>query len=403
MNKPYVLITVFFVAHLIHHIITALLVPLLPFLRSELSINYTQTGLLVSAFSVMYGICQIPAGWLSDYLGRPFLVMIGISGVALCGLFVGISQTYTTLIIFFALMGILGGAYHPASVSLISKGVRAKERGRALGIHMIGGSLSHFLAPLLVGFFAINYSWRVPYVGLSLPTMVFGIFLYLFTKDLEKNKHSTSSISHEKERPTLSYILRLAPFIVLSSVGGAASFSMLPFVPLFLVDHFGIRREIAASMISLFYFSGLWGSFIGGYLADRFKVINITIMACFLLGINIFLITLSAHGWIIGLLLLLIGMVHYIRVVTSETHILNQTTDKNRSTIIGLYYFSTVESGGILTPVIGFLVDNYGFANTFKIVAILVLLITIIFFVVHKNMIEKYSSNNLNSTVEQIY
>ena len=47
------------------------------------------------------------------------------------------------------LIGILGGLYHPAGLSLITRGVRS--RARALGIHGAGGNLGTALAPLADG------------------------------------------------------------------------------------------------------------------------------------------------------------------------------------------------------------------------------------------------------------
>ena len=52
----------FVLAHLSHHLVTALPVPLLPYIRDEFALDYTRAGFIISAFGVVYGVCQLPAG-----------------------------------------------------------------------------------------------------------------------------------------------------------------------------------------------------------------------------------------------------------------------------------------------------------------------------------------------------
>ncbi len=120
-------------AHFIHHLLTALPVPLLPFIRNDFALDYTQAGLVVSAFNLAYGIGQLPGGWLADRIGPRILITIGICGVALAGILVGLSQTYIMMLVFLALMGVVGGGYHPSAAPLVSASVEVKNRGRATG------------------------------------------------------------------------------------------------------------------------------------------------------------------------------------------------------------------------------------------------------------------------------
>ncbi len=157
----------FIMAHFGHHLLTALPIPLLPLIRDEFVLSYTQAGLVISVFSLAYGIGQLPAGWLADRIGPRILITTGICGVAAAGLLVGLSQTYIMMMAFFGVMGIMGGGYHPASPPLISASVEPKNRGRALGLHMIGGSASFFLAPLIAAAIATTWGWRGSFIALE--------------------------------------------------------------------------------------------------------------------------------------------------------------------------------------------------------------------------------------------
>ena len=90
-------------AHFGHHLLTALPIPMSPFIRDDFGLDYTKTGLIISAFSVAYGIGQLPAGWLADRIGPRIVVTVGICGVAVAGLLVGLSYTYVMVLVFMAL------------------------------------------------------------------------------------------------------------------------------------------------------------------------------------------------------------------------------------------------------------------------------------------------------------
>jgi len=131
-----------------HHLLGALLTPLLPFIRDEFILDYTQAGWLLSAYSWAYGISQLPAGYLANRIGLRLIMTIGISGVALVGLLVGISTSYYMMAVFLVFLGLLGGGYHPSSAPLISELVEPDKRGVVLGIHQMGGTSSFFLSLL---------------------------------------------------------------------------------------------------------------------------------------------------------------------------------------------------------------------------------------------------------------
>ncbi|MFC1953661.1 MFS transporter, partial [Chloroflexota bacterium] len=158
-------VALFMLAHFSHHLINSLLQPLLPFIRDDFGMNYTQAAWIVSAFTFAYGISQLPAGWLADRIGSRFLLLIGTVGVAICGLLIGFSPTYSIMVVFLVLLGILGGGYHPAASPLVSASVEEKNRGRALGIHQIGGTGSFFLSPIIaVGVAGIFGGWRASFI-----------------------------------------------------------------------------------------------------------------------------------------------------------------------------------------------------------------------------------------------
>ncbi|MFC2066366.1 MFS transporter [Chloroflexota bacterium] len=356
-------------AHCMHHLVTALTVPLLPMIRNEFGLDYTRSGVVVSAFSIAYGFSQLPAGWLADRIGPRILITVGICGVALAGFMVGLSQTYIMILVFLALMGLLGGGYHPSAPPIISALVKPEHRGRVLGFHVIGGSSSHFLAPLIAAGIASIWGWRGSYITMAIPAIAFGIVFYMVMGRqtiTQKPEHKTIATPGEAQR-TPGHLRRLISFIALSSFNSAVVVATISFIPLFLVDHLGIAEEKAAAFIALIYSAGFYAAPLGGYLSDRFGRVPVILAVCLFSGPVIYLLTLVPYGFGLSTLLVAIGTIMFIRMPVSEAYIVGQTSARNRSTILGIYYFGGLEGSGLLTPVIGYLIDNFGFYHSFAI------------------------------------
>jgi len=374
------LLPLFVLAHFGHHLLTALPVPLLPMIRRDFGLDYTQSGVLLSAFTLSYGIGQLPAGWLADRIGRRALITAGICGVAVAGVLVGLSQGYVMMIGCLVLMGILGGGYHPAAPPLIAASVDPRHWGRALGLHIIGGSASYFLAPLAGVAVAAAWGWRGAFVGLALPTVVFGIvFFVLLGRRTSREAACRPSGPPIPEPPRSTRRLGpLAAFMVLSTFASAVMVSAISFVPLFMVDHFGLGEKSAAAFLSIVYFAGFWAAPLGGYLSDRLGKVPVVIAVCLIPGPVIFLLTLAPMGITVGALLLVLGTCLSARMPISEAYIVSRTTDRNRSTVLGIYYFTAMEGGGVLTPVMGYCIDRFGFYSSFALAGAVLVTVTVL-------------------------
>lgn len=373
------ILSLFVFAHFGHHLLTALPIPLLPMIRSDFSLDYTQSGWVVSAFNLSYGIGQLPAGWLTDRIGPHLMITIGICGVALAGFFVGLSQTFLMMIIFLILMGLLGGGYHPASPPIISALVHPRNQGRALGLHMIGGSASFFLAPLIAAGIAASWGWRGSFIGLAVPTIIFGIIFYVIMGKHSSMQKTERGRTHDIEAPPIPCrFRRLVTFIVLTTFTGAVTFATISFIPLFLVDHLGFSKETAVAFFAFLYAAGLWMSPLGGYLSDRWGSVPVMLAVCFIAGPVIYLMNWVSSSWGIVILLLTIGMIIYVRMPVSEAYIIGQTSPGNRSTVLGIYFFGSMEGGGILTPVLGYLIDQLGFHYSFALAGASLVAVTLV-------------------------
>ena len=367
-------------AHFAHHLLTALPTPLLPFIRNDFNLNYTKSALVLSAFSLTNGFSQIPAGWLADRIGPRLLIFIGISGVAVAGILVGLSQTFVMMIVFLVVMGITCGGYHPAATPMVSLLVGPEKQGRALGIHEVGAGASFFVAPMIAAAIAATWGWRGSFIGLAVPTLIFGVVFYIIIRRYTGTSQAQPEKTNQsvEPKPLRGRVRRLTAFIAMSTFTGAVLHSAIAFVPLYMTDRLYTSEQLASSFLSILYSAGLWASPVGGYISDRLGRIPVVVVVNLIAAGAVFLLGWASNTVQIGALLFVLGITVFARMPVAEAFIMDEASPRNRSTIYGIYYFSMTETGAVLAPLMGFLIEKIDFHNSFIIASIAGAAVTVI-------------------------
>ncbi len=353
----------FILAHASHHLLTALPQPMLPYIQQQFGLNYEGSATITSAFALSSGAAQLPSGWLADRIGPTILITMGILGVAVGGLFVGFSQTYIMIIIAMVFMGLMAGGYHPAATPLISLSVPPNQRGRALGIHLIGGNSSFFLTPIIAGAIAAAVGWRGVYQILAIPTALLGIFFFIYLN----RRYGKAQRDEMKRRqgvekpPQPGYKRRLIGFLVMMVIGGGAAASVNSFITLYMVNDLGTSKAVAAGALSIIYSSGLWAGPVGGFISDRIGATRVIIVTGIISGLVIFGLKEVQLGLGLWVVLWIMGLNQAIRFPVTEVFIMSQAPAKYRSTIYGIYYSTMQYTGAIFAPIMGKFLDTYGF------------------------------------------
>ncbi len=373
------LLPLFVLAHFGHHLMMALLSPLLPFIRNDFSLSYTQVGGLLFAYNVSYGISQLPAGWAADRLGPRIMLTAGVAGVALAGLLIGLSPNYIVLALFLVILGLMGGGYHPAASPLVSASVKPENRGKALGIHQIGGTGSFFLAPLIAAGLASALGWRGAFLSISIPAIAFGILFYILLGRMgytgaPKKKATEISVAKPSEPGDLR---RLSAFIAIGIASMVLVYSSLQFVPLYAVDILGASEEAGAMLLSVAYFGGIWGGPLGGYLSDRLGRIPVIIAVGLVAGPAIYLLNHVSLGFSFYAVLLLMGTAMHVGMPVVESYIISHVSPQRRSTVLGIYYTGS-RGGPAITLLIGYLIDTYQFYITLSGIALTMLAVALV-------------------------
>ena len=329
----------------------------------------------------------MPSGWMADRISPAVMIAIGTVGVAVGGMLVGVSHTFIMLIVFLVVMGLMTGGYHPSSTPLILASVEPKQRGRALGLHLLGGNSSFFVAPLVAGPILAAWGWRAPFLVLAVPTAIFGLIFYIYLTRHGGMAHVARARQRaaEEKPPQPGYKRRLIAYLVMMVLGGGAGMSVNAFLTLYMSDVLmkdlpkAVSEPRAAMLMSLMYLPGVFGgTILGGWISDRIGTVKVIIVTSIISGLIIFGIRSATMGFGFYVILFIMGLNMAIRMPVTEVFIMGQTPAKNRSTIYGVYYFTMQYTGAIFAPIMGWLIQNkYTFDQMFLFSAIAVTAISV--------------------------
>lgn len=130
-------------------------------------------GLVVGAGYALLGIGAVPSGILSDRYGSKRLVVVSILGMGGGFLVVSIAPNVTVLTFALLLWGTAASIYHPAGLSLLTRGTH--ERGTALGYHGAAGNIGTAIGPLVAAVLLTVLNWRIVAALFILPAVLGGL------------------------------------------------------------------------------------------------------------------------------------------------------------------------------------------------------------------------------------
>lgn len=136
-------------------------------------IQWVMTGYLIARAVPMPAL-----GWLASLFGNRNLYIMGVIGATLCTTLCGLAWSVESLIVFRVLQGALGAPAMGIGMVILYEVFPAQQRGMAMGLILLVGSLGPTIGPSLGGYLVQEISWRAIFF-LSLPSGIASIILTL--------------------------------------------------------------------------------------------------------------------------------------------------------------------------------------------------------------------------------
>ena len=328
-----------------------LVVPVLPTIMNELSINGAVVGYMVAVFAFVQLISSPIAGRWADRYGRKRMIVIGLVIFGLSEFLFGIGKTVEVLFLSRMFGGLSSAFIMPAVTAFIADITTAHERPKALGYMSAAINTGFIIGPGLGGFLA-EFSARLPFYVAGFLGVFAAILSFILLKEperLEETKvpeHSQSTTWKVAFKP-IYFIPLLLIFI--------SSFGLSAFESLFslFIDHkFGFSpKDIAIIIMGGGIIGAVGQVFLFDYLTKKIGEIRL-IRWCFLFSsIVVFVMTIVNHYFSI-LLATFIVFAGFDLIRPAVTTYLSKVAGNDQGFIGGMN--STFTSfGNIFGPIVG--------------------------------------------------
>ena len=174
---------------------------------AELHLNATEMGGLLSAFSLAYGLAQLPLISLLDRLGTRSVLGFGLTLWSAAQMLTGLVRGLPAFLAMRALLGIGEAPFYPSGVRSVREWFSDSTRGRATAVMSMSQTLGLAAAPPILTFLLLRIGWRAMFALLGASgLLVAGLWLALH------RTRSTTPFREADDRPThggaWGYLLR---------------------------------------------------------------------------------------------------------------------------------------------------------------------------------------------------
>lgn len=334
---------------------------------------YDRIGFAFFIFSILFGIMQIAGGFLADKLGPRKTIWIYLFGAGLSLILVGFAQNYLMLCASLGLVGTFLGIYHPAGMSLLSRGTR--QYGLSMGIHGMGGNFGLALSPFLASALASLLGWRKGFIALGLIPIAFSFWVLLDRKLELKPENPSRDPGSESETKTRLMFRPILILFLMSILNGMCYRGFTTFLPAYfnqrispnLIPGFSAVLQ-AGTFTALVLVLGMFGQFLAGRLADKYSKEKLFV-AVFLIAVP-FLFSLSLLR---GLPLIFSAMIfaffYFANQPIVNSLLPGYSHEKSWGRIYGWFYFMNFGAGSVMSWIAGSIGEKIALSYIFMVFA----------------------------------
>jgi len=268
------------IGHFFAHLLMLLYPTVVLVIEGRWGMSYGELLSLSLGGFVLFGLGALPAGWLGDRWSAEHMMVVFFVGTGGATIAAGLADGPIALALGLAAIGLFGSIYHPVGTAWLIR--NAVNRGRALGWNGISGSIGLAGAPFVAGALAQIISWRAAFVIPGVLCTATGLALLCMVR----SGNVIADPVDRRPEPPASQSDMLRTFIVLSFTM-LADGTISQAIPVTLPKAFAAGLTgltdggtlDAGGFVTLVFLVAATGQLAGGWLADRFAMKAVYILA----------------------------------------------------------------------------------------------------------------------------
>jgi MFS family permease len=357
--------------HLSGHWYIGVLMVVLPLLKKEFALSFTEVGLIIAIRSLASAFGNVTSGLIVDMVGkRNMILMISAAGIGVCWASVGFVHHYLFLLVLIPLATTFSNLWHSPAMSFLSE-TYPERKGFALGIHGAAANLGQALSPLVVGFLITWVGWRTSLKLNVMPGLLMSCLLFVLLPKLgrlEFKKKSRAAFATLLK----NYIIKNPRLLMISIVSAFRTMGQRgieTFLALFFAEKLGLDPVWIGVYLSILTIVSTFPEPAIGWLSDTIGRKAILVVSLALSGGAVLAITMVPAGAPMMVSVALLGFFHYSLRPIIFAFALDVTPTEIGATTVS-YVFAWNQTFAAISPMIGgLLADMFGIQYALYFVA----------------------------------
>ncbi len=361
-------------AHLTSHFFQLLLPPIYPWLMRDFGIGFTEAGFLATVFFAISGSGQALAGFAVDRIGAYRMLLVGIALLIGAATVLGLSHSYTGLVLTAALAGAGNAMFHPADFTILNRHVSSSRLGHAFAMHALSGNLGWAAGASFMGAVTAMAGWHNAAFGAAALAALVWLFL-LSRRSVLDDIGEAHPRAHQGEGPAETgqfAFLRsavvwwcFAYFFLSTGAGGA----LQNFAPAMLMHVHLLSLALGTMGLTTYLLGSAAGTILGGFVAGSAqRSERVVAVAMFLAALLCLLLALGPLPAAVLLpAMFLLGVSSGTSAPSRDLLVRRAATARYGAASYGRVYgfvYSGLDTGLAIGPVVvGHLLDDGSFSS----------------------------------------
>ncbi|WP_194435584.1 Bcr/CflA family efflux MFS transporter [Vibrio fluminensis] len=213
-------------------------------IASSLKVEQSNLQASITFFMISLGIGQLIVGPLSDKYGRKPIAFFGICVYMVSSIVVYYAQSIDVLLTARFMQGFGASATTVVAFALVKDNFNASQSSHM--ISYLNGAMASVpaLAPTLGHWLTVNFGWRSNFAFLALCSLVVGILVWRFVRELPQVKQKHQPVTSDFQ--SFITILKMPIFLFHASLCALTTSAVLAYItsaPIWLVSNIGLEAS----------------------------------------------------------------------------------------------------------------------------------------------------------------
>jgi predicted MFS family arabinose efflux permease len=335
--------------------------PLLPKVAHDFGVSVGAAAVLITGFTLAYGLFQLVHGPLGDRIGKLRAVTIALLLTALACAACAFASSLEVLALCRFLTGMTAGAVIPLSFAFVGDNVPYQGRQALLGRFIAGNLLGQTFGPLLGGVFSDSIGWRATFLVPAVAFFVIGLLLLpLARAEGATQAHRVRAGSPVRRYASLLRLRRVRIVLLAVAFEGFLFFGMFAYLGAYLRHDFDLSYTAIGFILAGFGAGGVVYSVLVRILLLRLGQRGLVgaggtlLLACFV-------ILAFAPGWAVcAAAIAMLGLAFYMLHNTLQTRA-TEMAPEARGSAVSAFAFCLFLGQTLGVSVVGLGIEHAGY------------------------------------------